>query len=125
MTTGDWVSARIPARLRKYDQALERSAFQTVVILRLLLWMPQALHSFFGVSRVKFWTHFWGSLVGYVPPLFVVSYFGGELFDASGAMQPGAWRILTGLLIASLLVAALAHGYERRSHRLRGAPGGS
>lgn len=110
----DWLSARIPARLRRYDAALERNGFQTVVLLRLLLWMPQVLHSFFGVSRVGFWTHFWGSLVGYIPPLLVVSYLGDEMFDASGNIQPRAWPILAGFLVASLCIAALARAYERR-----------
>ncbi len=110
----DWVSARIPARFRKYDEALERSAFQTVVVLRLIFWMPQVLHSFFGVSKVGFWTHFWGSLVGYAPPLFLVSYLGAEMFDASGRLQPAAWPILAGLLAASLCIAALARARERR-----------
>jgi uncharacterized membrane protein YdjX (TVP38/TMEM64 family) len=110
----DWVAARIPARLRKYDASLERNAFQTVVVLRLILWMPQALHSFFGVSRVGFWTHFWGSLIGYVPPLLLVSYLGNEMFDASGRMQPAAWPILGGLLLASLAIAALSWAVEHR-----------
>jgi uncharacterized membrane protein YdjX (TVP38/TMEM64 family) len=118
----EWVSARIPARLRKYDAALERNAFQTVVLLRLVLWMPQVLHSFFGVSKVSFWTHFWGSLFGYVPPLLLVSYLGGEMFDASGAMQPGAWPILAGLLIASLLIVVLARAYARRRRSSRALP---
>jgi uncharacterized membrane protein YdjX (TVP38/TMEM64 family) len=110
----DWVSARIPARLRKYDEALERSAFQTVVILRLIFWMPQVLHSFFGVSKVGFWTHFFGSLIGYVPPLLLVSYLGAEMFDASGRMQPAAWPVMAGLVVASLAIAALARAYGRR-----------
>ena len=116
----DWVSARIPARLRKYDAALERSAFQTVVVLRLILWMPQVLHAFFGVSKVGFWTHFWGSLVGYVPPLLLVSYLGAEMFDASGKMQPTVWPILAGLLVASLVIGTLARARARR--RLSGGP---
>ncbi|AGC48089.1 hypothetical protein MYSTI_06816 [Myxococcus stipitatus DSM 14675] len=116
----DWVSARIPARLRKYDAALERSAFQTVVVLRLIFWMSQMLHSFLGVSKVRFWTHFWGSLVGYVPTLFIVSYLGSELFDASGKLQPDAWPTLAGLLFTSLVIAALAWAWERR--RLAGEP---
>ncbi|HWO14133.1 MAG TPA: VTT domain-containing protein [Polyangiaceae bacterium] len=119
----DWVSARIPARLRRYDASLERNAFQTVVVLRLILWMPPWLHSFFGVSKVRFWTHFWGSLVGYAPPLLLVSYLGGEMFDASGQMQPGTWRILAGLLIASLVIAALARIRQRRSAARRDAQG--
>jgi uncharacterized membrane protein YdjX (TVP38/TMEM64 family) len=40
------------------------------------------LHAFFGVSRVRFRTHFWGSLIGYVVPLFVVSYVGQRVLDA-------------------------------------------
>src|SRR5689334_19771424 len=87
----DWLAARIPSRLRKYEDALERDAFRTVVVLRLIFWMPQALHFFLGVSKVRFSTHFWGSLVGYVPPLFLVSFLGSQMFDASGHLQARAW----------------------------------
>lgn len=110
----DWLAARIPARLRKYETALEKSAFQTVVVLRLIFWMPQVLHSFFGVSKVRFWTHFWGSFVGYIPPLFLVSFLGAEMFDASGRLQPKAWPVMAGLVVASLVVAAVARAWSRR-----------
>jgi uncharacterized membrane protein YdjX (TVP38/TMEM64 family) len=112
----DWISARIPTRFRKYEEAVERNALQTVVLLRLLFWMPQALHAFFGVSRVRFWTHFWGSLLGYVPPLLLVSYFGTEMFDASGKMQPTAWPILGALLVVSLLASVVVRMQARSSH---------
>jgi uncharacterized membrane protein YdjX (TVP38/TMEM64 family) len=110
----DWVSARIPARFRKYDEALERSEFRTVFTLRLLFWMPQVLHAFLGVSRVPFWTHFWASLLGYVPPLLLVSYMGGELFDGAGQMQPRALVMLGALAIASLLLSLALRHYDRR-----------
>jgi uncharacterized membrane protein YdjX (TVP38/TMEM64 family) len=110
----DWVSARIPARLQRYQKPLEQNAFETVVILRLIFWMPQALHFFLGVSAVPFSTHFWGSLVGYIPPLLVVSYFGNRVFDSAGSMRPDAWPILVGMLIGSLTIAALARVYARR-----------
>ena len=116
----EWVSARIPVRLRRYDDALERNGFQTVFLLRLILWMPQVLHSFFGVSKVGFWTHFWGSFIGYVPPLLAVSYLGGEMFDAAGRMRPRAWPIMAGFTIASLAIGVLARAWERRR---RLAPG--
>jgi uncharacterized membrane protein YdjX (TVP38/TMEM64 family) len=123
----DWVAARIPARLRRYDEALERDAFQTVVVMRLIFWMPQVLHSFFGVSKVGFWTHFWGSLVGYVPPLLLVSYLGAEMFDASGRIRPAAWPAMAGLLLASLAAAAIAYLRRRRPRaraEARPTPGG-
>jgi uncharacterized membrane protein YdjX (TVP38/TMEM64 family) len=111
----EWVASRIPPRLRKYDDALERNAFQTVFILRLLFWMPQWLHAFFGVSKVGFWTHFWGSLLGYVPPLLLVSYMGAEIFGEDGSLQPRAWVMMGVLLVASLLLAAILRWRARRS----------
>lgn len=110
----DWVSARIPARFRAFDEALERNAFRTVTLLRLIFWMPQPLHSFLGVSKVPFWTHFWGSLLGYIPPLFLVSYLGAEMFDAAGHLQPEAWRVLGALLGTSLVLAAVLYFTRRR-----------
>jgi uncharacterized membrane protein YdjX (TVP38/TMEM64 family) len=115
----DWIAARIPARFRKYDEALEQSAFRTVFFLRLVFWMPQVLHSFLGVSKVRFWTHFWGSFFGYIPPLLVVSYLGAELFDGSGHVQPRAWPILGALASVSITLALLA---RRRAKAKAGAP---
>lgn len=110
----EWVSAHIPARFRKYDEALEKSAFRTVFTLRLILWMPQVLHAFLGVSKVPFWTHFWGSFLGYLPPLLLVSYMGSEIFDSTGQMQPRAWTMLGALLVASLLLAILLKRHEKK-----------
>lgn len=87
----DWIAAKIPQRFRKYDEALERNAFRTVVVLRFIFWMPQLLHAFFGLSKVRFSTHFWGSLVGYAVPLLVVSYFGQKLFVAMRNAPVEVW----------------------------------
>jgi len=116
----DWVAARIPQRFRKYDAALERSAFRTVFTLRLIFWMPQVLHGFLGVSKVPFWTHFWGSFFGYIPPLFVVSYFASEVFDGSGQLKPRAWMIMGGMALTSLVVALIARQIERSSRGREG-----
>jgi len=87
----DWVAQRIPARLHAYDEALARHGFLTVVGLRFVLWMPQVLHTFLGLSRVGFWTHFWGSLVGYIVPLLLTSYFGAKLWDVARDAPPAVW----------------------------------
>jgi uncharacterized membrane protein YdjX (TVP38/TMEM64 family) len=110
----DWVSTRIPARLQKYDQALAANAFRTVFLLRLILWMPQALHAFLGISKVRFGTHFWGSLMGYAPPLFLMSYMGGEMFDLSGGIRPEAWPILGAMLGVSVALVLGLRWYEGR-----------
>ena len=110
----DWISPRIPARFRRFDEGLERRAFATVFVMRLVFWMPPLLHAFFGVSKVRGWTHFWASLAGYVIPLLLVSYFGQRLFELMKNAPTSAWIGLgAGALV--LLVGAWAI----RRHRAR------
>jgi uncharacterized membrane protein YdjX (TVP38/TMEM64 family) len=110
----DWVTARIPARFRKYDEALAERAFATVFVLRFVFWMPPLLHAFFGVSRVRFWTHFWASLAGYAVPLLLLSYFGQKLFDALKHAPARAWLAL-GVSVAVLGLGVWS--VRRRSRR--------
>lgn len=90
----DWLAERIPQSFKKYDELLARRAFFTVFVLRLVFWMPPLLHAFFGISKVRGVTHFWGSLVGYIIPLFLVSYFGQKLFDFLRSLPARDWIIL-------------------------------
>ena len=110
----DWVSARIPARFRRYNDALGRRAFTTVFLLRLVFWMPPPLHAFFGVSKVKFWTHFWGSLAGYLLPMLLVSIFGERVFEVVMAAPRELW---IGLGVAVPLVVLVVWLLRRRAAR--------
>jgi len=114
----DWVSARIPERFRRHDEALGRRAFTTVFLLRLVFWMPPPLHAFFGVSQVRFATHFWGSLAGYVLPLLLVSIFGERLVDMIWAVPVGAWVAL-GAGMVVLGIGGWAFQRYRGSRRAR------
>ena len=121
----DWVAARIPTRFRKYDALLEEKAFATVALLRLILWMPQALHFFLGVSRVPGWTHFWGSLVGFLFPLLLVSYMGDRLFDGAGKMQTDAWPALVLMGVVSVGGALWLRHLLRRQSATAVSPSGA
>ena len=110
----DWLATLIPERFRKYDEALAARAFATVFWLRFVFWMPPLLHAFFGVSKVRFSTHFFASFLGYLLPIFLVSYFGQQLFDLLRQVPVAAWF---GLLAALLLVAASVIGVRRRARR--------
>lgn len=106
----DWVATMLPARFLRYDEALARRAFATVFVLRFVFWMPPLLHAFFGVSKVRFWTHFWASFLGYLLPLFLVSYFGQRVSDAMRAAPLGVWIAVA----ASAAAIAIAVGLVRR-----------
>jgi len=107
----DWVASKIPARFRRYDDALEKRAFQTVVLLRFIFWMPQVLHFFLGVSKVRFSTHFWGSALGYVPPLLAVSYFGEKFMAMMKDAPPQVWA---GVAAAVATTVAVTFLWKRR-----------
>lgn len=116
----DWVARIIPARFRAYDEALARRGFATVFTLRFVFWMPPLLHAFFGVSKVPFWTHFWGSLLGYLLPLLVVSYFGERAFLALRDAPPAAWA---GIVVTVLGIFATFVWIQRRRARRAAPPG--
>lgn len=112
----DWIATKIPARFKKYEEALSERGFTTVVVLRFIFWMPPMLHAFFGVSKVRFWTHVSGSFVGYLVPIFLVSYFGQELFDFLYALPTGAWIAIGAAVVVIIVVL------WRRARRAEGEP---
>ena len=103
----DWVAKMIPARFKRYEEALERRAFVTVFTLRFVFWMPQVLHVFFGVSKVPFWTHFWGSLAGYFVPLLAVTFFGEKVVDEVRTWPLQIWIAVGVCVVIALVVAVL------------------
>ena len=113
----DWVSRRIPARFKKYDEALAKDALSTVVLLRFAFWMPPPLHAFLGISKVRFWTHFWGSLIGYFIPLLVVSFLGEKLVDYLLDAPAQVWVALV-VGFAAILASVW---WLRRCKRVRNA----
>ena len=86
----DWLSPKIPARFARYNDALAHRAFVTIVLLRMVFWTSLPLHTFLGLSKVRFGTYFFGSLLGYLPILLGSSYFGPQLLLALKGMRwPG------------------------------------
>ena len=112
----DWVAPRIPERFRRHNDALGQRAFATVFVLRLVFWMPPPLHAFFGVSQVRFWTHFWGSLVGYTFLLLLVSVFGERLIDMLVAAPRELWIAAIGLGIVVVGLGLWALQRRRASY---------
>jgi uncharacterized membrane protein YdjX (TVP38/TMEM64 family) len=114
----DWVATMVPARFKKYDEAIARRGFATVFVLRLIFWMPPLLHAFLGLSKVTFWAHFWASALAYLLPLFLVSFFGEKLFDLAMELPLGVWIALGAALLA---IAAGVWAFRRRAARARRA----
>ncbi|HVK69018.1 MAG TPA: hypothetical protein VM694_31390, partial [Polyangium sp.] len=67
-----------------------------------------------GISRVRFQTHFWGSLAGYFLPLLATAYFGEKVFDAMRNAPPSVW---IGMGVATVTIIVLFWLVTRRSMR--------
>ncbi len=75
----DWVQARMPDRLRRWDERLARRGFRTVLIMRLMLFTFGPMQLMFGVSRVRYWPFLAASAIGLLPMLAAETFLGGSI----------------------------------------------
>jgi uncharacterized membrane protein YdjX (TVP38/TMEM64 family) len=82
----EFAASMIGDRLKKYDDAIERNGFATVLYLR-LVYFPFTLMNFgMGLTKVRFWDYFFGTGLGIIVGTFILTFFIGTLKDvwASG-----------------------------------------
>lgn len=75
----DFVAAVIGDKLRKYDEAIERNGFATVLYLRLVYFPFTVMNFGMGLTRVRFWDFFWGTFLGIIAGTFVFTFLVGTL----------------------------------------------
>ncbi|TPV92634.1 MAG: TVP38/TMEM64 family protein [Myxococcales bacterium FL481] len=77
----EWVQARLPERLRAYDDRLRQRGLTTVVVLRLFCYTFAPLQFLFGVSSVRLSTVLLGSLIGLLPGIAIEVLLGAEIYE--------------------------------------------
>ena len=106
--------------LRKYDEAIARNGFATVLYLR-LMYSPFAPVNFgMGLSKISFWDYFIGTALGISVETFVFSSLFGTLRQI---WMSGNWQelfslkvlSLLGLFAASFLIPVVVKKFSRRS----------
>jgi uncharacterized membrane protein YdjX (TVP38/TMEM64 family) len=82
----EFAASMIGDRLKKYDEAIERNGFATVLYLRLVYFPFTALNFGMGLTRVRFWDYFFGTGLGIIVGTFIFTFFIGTLKEvwASG-----------------------------------------
>ena len=63
----DWLQARLPQRVRRFDDRLHTQGFRTVLLLRLIFYTTPSVQWALGVSRVKFFPFLVASILGVAP----------------------------------------------------------
>lgn len=82
----EFAASLIGDRLKKYDQAIERNGFATVLYLRLVYFPFTPMNFGMGLTRVRFLDYVTGTGLGIIVGTFIFTFFIGTLKDvwASG-----------------------------------------
>ena len=82
----EFATSLIGDRLRKYDDAIERHGFATVLYLRLVYFPFTPMNFGMGLIKVRFWDYFLGTGLGITAGTFIFTFFIGTLKEvwASG-----------------------------------------
>ena len=111
----DFTASLIGDRLRKYDDSIERNGFATVLYLRLINIPFTAMNFGICLTKVRFWDFFWGTAIGVIVGIFILSFLGGAL---KRVWLSGNWGELftfrvffaVGLLIFSFFIPRIIRG---------------
>ena len=96
----DFAASFIGPRLQKYDEAIGRSGFTTVLYLRLIYFPFTPMNFGMGLTRVRFWDYFSGTALGIMVGTFIFTFFVGTIKDvwAGGRWEELlSWKVLISL----------------------------
>ncbi len=75
----EFAASLIGDRLKKYDDAIERNGFATVLYLRLVYFPFTPMNFGMGLTRVRFWDYFAGTGLGIIVGTFIFTFFIGTV----------------------------------------------
>jgi uncharacterized membrane protein YdjX (TVP38/TMEM64 family) len=103
----DFVASFIGDRLKKYDEAIERNGFATVFYLRLINVPFTPLNFGMSLTKVHFWDYFFGTGLGVIGGVFILTFFAGTLREVWASGNWGALVSFKTLLALGLFIFSL------------------
>jgi uncharacterized membrane protein YdjX (TVP38/TMEM64 family) len=97
----DWVSTRMPSRIRRLDERFAASGLRFVILFRLVFMLGAPTHWLLGLSRIGYGTFVVGTVIGAMPVVALVAWFGHDVIH---------WAEVHGAMAAAILAAAIAGG---------------
>jgi len=98
----EFAASLIGDKLQKYDDAIERNGFATVLYLRLVYFPFTPMNFGMGLTKVRFGDYFFGTGLGIIVGTFIFTFFIGTLKDvwASGDWgQLLSWKVFLSLAL--------------------------
>lgn len=98
----DFAASLIGDRLKRFDEAIERNGFATVLYLRLMYFPFTPMNFGMGLTKVRFFDYLLGTALGILVGTFVFTFFVGTLKDvwASGQWEDLlSWQVFLSLAL--------------------------
>ncbi|MFO7460878.1 MAG: TVP38/TMEM64 family protein [Desulfatiglandales bacterium] len=123
----EFAASLIGDRLKKYDDAIERNGFATVLYLRLVYFPFTPMNFGMGITKVRFWDYFLGTGLGIIVGTFIFTFFIGTLRDV---WVSGNWGELISfrvffsiaLFAFSLFLPKLIKRFKKEEDLAKGGP---
>jgi uncharacterized membrane protein YdjX (TVP38/TMEM64 family) len=105
----EFAASLIGERLKKYDDAIERNGFATVLYLRLVYFPFTPMNFGMGLTRVRFWDYCFGTALGIIVGTFIFTFFVGTVKAVWASGQWSgllSWKVCfsLGLFVFSLFI---------------------
>lgn len=113
-----FAASLIGDKLKKYDDAIERNGFATVLYLRLVYFPFTPMNFGMGLTKVRFWDYFTGTALGIIVGTFIFTFFIGTIKEVWAS---GNWGELIsfkvffsiGLFIFSFFIPKIIKKFKR------------
>jgi uncharacterized membrane protein YdjX (TVP38/TMEM64 family) len=92
----EFAASVIGDRLRKYDEAIERNGFATVLYLRLIYFPFTPMNFGMGLTKIRFRDYFLGTGLGILAGTFIFIFFTNTLIEV---WTSGHWEKLFSLKV--------------------------
>jgi uncharacterized membrane protein YdjX (TVP38/TMEM64 family) len=105
----EFAASLIGDRLKKYDDAIERNGFATVLYLRLVYFPFTPMNFGMGLTKVRFMDYLWGTGLGILVGTFIFTFFVGTIKEVWATGQWAnllSWKVFfsLGLFVFSLFI---------------------
>ena len=105
----EFATSLIGDRLKKYDDAIERNGFATVLYLRLVYFPFTPMNFGMGLTKVRFRDYLWGTGLGILVGTFIFTFFVGTIKEVWATGQWAnllSWKVIfsLGLFVFSLFI---------------------
>ena len=114
----EFAASLIGDKLKKYDDAIERNGFATVLYLRLVYFPFTPMNFGMGLTKVRFWDYFFGTGLGILVGTFIFTFFIGTLKDVWASGQWG--ELLSGKVFFSVALFVFSFFIPKIIKKIKG-----